>query len=182
MQQVQKIKLSKIEYSPTNPRKTFDDTKLRELAGSMAAIGLINPIKVRPRGNAFELVAGERRVRAAELSEWTEIDAIVEDMDDVQVLEAQLAENSQREDVHPIEEAEVYLALHRDHAYSTEQIQAGYRLYASQCQLCHAVNGDGVAGISLSRQQFRSIANDEDIYLEICSQDHDYYPEYEYGD
>ena len=54
-------------------------------------------------------------------------------------------------------------AAAQDHAYSTEQIQAGYRLYASQCQLCHAVNGDGVAGISLSRQQFRSIANDEDM-------------------
>ena len=51
----------------------------------------------------------------------------------------------------------------QDHAYSAEQIQAGYRLYAAQCQLCHATNGDGVAGISLSRQQFRTVASDEDM-------------------
>jgi putative heme-binding domain-containing protein len=54
-------------------------------------------------------------------------------------------------------------AAQQDHQYSAEQIQAGYRLYAGQCQLCHAVNGDGIAGISLSRQQFRSIASDDDM-------------------
>jgi putative heme-binding domain-containing protein len=51
----------------------------------------------------------------------------------------------------------------QDHSYSAEQIQSGYRLYASQCQLCHAPNGDGVAGISLSRQQFRAVSTDEEI-------------------
>lgn len=54
-------------------------------------------------------------------------------------------------------------AAAQDHQYSAEQIQAGYRLYASQCQLCHGVNGDGVAGTSLSRQQFRAVTTDEDI-------------------
>lgn len=54
-------------------------------------------------------------------------------------------------------------AAAQDHAYSADQIQSGYRLYASQCQLCHAPNGDGVAGISLSRQQFRAVSTDEEI-------------------
>lgn len=118
-----KVPLGKIEYSPTNPRKTFDEVKLRELGESIKAVGLINPPRVRSLGkNGFELIVGERRVRGAQMAGLHEIDVIVEDLTDEQVIEAQIVENAQRVDVHPIEEADAFLQLQRDHGYSIERL------------------------------------------------------------
>jgi ParB/RepB/Spo0J family partition protein len=122
------IPLDSITPSPTNPRKRFDQAKLQELADSIKAKGVLQPILVRPRFDecaqktakraglqvptaGYELVAGERRYRAAKLAGLVEIPANVRELTDVEVLECQVIENSQRQDVLPSEEAAGYQAL-----------------------------------------------------------------------
>jgi ParB/RepB/Spo0J family partition protein len=108
----QYIPLAKLTPSPLNHRKRFDEVKLDELVGSVRAQGVIQPILARPlSGDKFEVVAGERRFRAAKKAGLADIPAVVRDLTDEQVLELQMIENSQREDVHPLEEAEGYDAL-----------------------------------------------------------------------
>jgi ParB/RepB/Spo0J family partition protein len=100
------IPLDLIDASPTNPRKTFDEAKLAELATSMASpVGQIHPALVRPVGERFELVAGERRWRAARLAGLAHLRCEVREIPDDLVREMQLVENAGREDVHPLEEA-----------------------------------------------------------------------------
>ncbi len=101
----QYLAIDTIHESTTNPRRTFDEGKLRELAASIKHHGLIQPITVRPNSEGFELIAGARRYRAALLAELFSIPARIVEIDDAQVLEWQLVENSQRVDVHPYEEA-----------------------------------------------------------------------------
>ena len=100
-----------IHESTTNPRKTFDEAKLLELADSIRHNGLIQPITVRPNNQGFEIVAGARRFRAAQLAELFAVPARIVDIDDAQALEWQLVENSQRVDVHPYEEAQGFQRL-----------------------------------------------------------------------
>lgn len=108
----QEIQLDAIGASPTNPRKLFEEQKLRELAADILANGLLQAVTVRPKGDGrYELVVGERRVRASRLAGLTTIQARVREMTDRQVLEAQISENGQREDVHPLEEADGFLNL-----------------------------------------------------------------------
>lgn len=92
--------------SPTNPRTKFDPEKLAELGASITQKGIKNPLLVRPVGDKFEIVAGERRYRASE--SLPELPCIVEEMGDSDVLELQLIENLQRDDLEPLEEAEAY--------------------------------------------------------------------------
>jgi len=99
------IETSKILITGWNPRKHFDEEKLQELAESIKAIGLIEPILVRPKGSRFELVVGERRLRAARMIKAEKIRAEVREMTDDEVLDAMIAENVCREDLNPIEEA-----------------------------------------------------------------------------
>jgi ParB family chromosome partitioning protein len=94
----QTLPLANIVESTTNPRRTFDAAKLQELAESIRAHGLIQPITVRPTEAGFEIVAGARRFRAAQLAECSEIQAIVRNITDAQALELQLIENAQRQD------------------------------------------------------------------------------------
>jgi ParB family transcriptional regulator, chromosome partitioning protein len=101
----QYLAIDTIHESTTNPRRTFDEGKLRELAASIKHQGLIQPITVRPNSEGFELIAGARRYRAALLAELFSIPARIVEIDDAQALEWQLVENSQRVDVHPYEEA-----------------------------------------------------------------------------
>lgn len=108
--------------SKTNPRKTF--AGIAELAASLREHGVLQPLLVRPKGNAFELVFGERRLRAAKLAELERIPAEVRELTDAKVEELQLVENSQREDIHPIEEADGYQRLQEVHGLSTEDIAA----------------------------------------------------------
>lgn len=116
--ELRRIPLHLLIESKTNPRKSFDQVKLQELADSMMADGLHEPIVARqlanPAGrvaNVFEIVMGARRYRAAQLNKWDAIDAIVRTMTDAEVLRAQLIENLQREGVTPLEEAEGYHQL-----------------------------------------------------------------------
>lgn len=123
------IPVELIRPSATNPRKRFDNASLAELANSIKQSGLGQPILVRPLPDIeddipdrVEIIAGERRFRACKLAGIEMIPAIVRDMSDVEVLEFQLVENLQREDVHPIEEAEGYERLMQQHRYSADQL------------------------------------------------------------
>ena len=107
----QYIAIDTIHESATNPRRTFDESKLSELAESIRTNGLIQPVTVRPNSNGFEIVAGARRFRAAQLAELFSLPARIVDIDDAQALEWQLVENSQRVDVHPYEEAQGFQRL-----------------------------------------------------------------------
>ena len=107
----QYVAIDTIHESNTNPRRTFDETKLQELAASIRQHGLIQPITVRPNSKGFELIAGARRYRAAVLAEQFSIPARIVDISDAQAAEWQIIENALREDVHPYEEAEGYQRL-----------------------------------------------------------------------
>ena len=101
----QYIAIDTITESATNPRRTFDECKLGELAESIRTNGLIQPITVRPNSNGFEIVAGARRFRAAQLAELFSLPARIVDISDSETILWQLVENSRRVDVHPYEEA-----------------------------------------------------------------------------
>lgn len=106
------LPIDRIETSPLNPRKRFDDEDLQRLAESLEADGLLQPIVVTPAGERFVVVAGERRLRAAQLLNWTEIPAIERtDVDDRTLVRLALLENLARSDLDPLEEAEGYRAL-----------------------------------------------------------------------
>jgi ParB family chromosome partitioning protein len=100
-----------IDPSALQPRVHFDDAKLEELAQSIRANGVVQPLLMRPKGDRFELIAGERRWRAAQLAGLTKVPAVLRDVSDDKILELALIENIQREDLNPIEEALAYKKL-----------------------------------------------------------------------
>lgn len=132
------ILLSQISPCPTNPRKDFDDAGLQELAASIRDKGVLQPILVRkrlikvtlPNGmtgsevSGYEIVAGERRFRAAKLAGLLAIPAIIRLLTDLEVLEVQVVENLQREDLSALEEAQGYQALLDTHGYTVEDLAA----------------------------------------------------------
>jgi ParB family transcriptional regulator, chromosome partitioning protein len=105
------IPIDLIEPSPLQPRTVFDEAKLAELARSITANGVVQPVLVRRRGDRFELIAGERRWRAAQIAGLARVPAVVRSVSDDKVLELALIENIQREDLNPIEEARAYKKL-----------------------------------------------------------------------
>ncbi len=105
------VPVSEIYPNPHQPRTGFDPAKLEELAASIKEHGVVQPILVRPFGDRFELVAGERRWRAAQLAGLRTVPAIVRSISDQQSLEIALVENLQREDLNPIEEAKAYRSM-----------------------------------------------------------------------
>jgi len=109
--EVREIEIDLIHPSRQQPRTTFNQAKLDELAQSITASGIIQPLLVRPRGGLFELVAGERRWRAAQIAGLPRIPAIVRDIPDDRLLELALIENIQRQELNPIEEANAYKRL-----------------------------------------------------------------------
>jgi ParB family chromosome partitioning protein len=121
------LPLSLLNESKTNPRRAFDETSLKELADSIRSQGVLSPLLVRPlTENGFEIVAGARRFRAAQMAEQTTVPVRIKLMSDAEVLEAQLVENLIRAEIHPMEEAEGFarlLAL-EEPKYSIEQIAA----------------------------------------------------------
>lgn len=103
-------------------RARFEEAAIAELASSIREHGVLQPIIVRPKGGGYELVAGERRYRAAREAGLEEIPAVVRDLSDEKVLEVQLIENLQREDLHPMEEAEGYAQLMKVHGHPIEDL------------------------------------------------------------
>lgn len=105
------LRVSAIKPHPDQPRRHFDEDALSELAASIAARGVIQPVIVRPLGEGWQLVAGERRWRAAQKAQVHEIPAIIRDLGDRDVMALALIENIQREDLNPVEEARAYHRL-----------------------------------------------------------------------
>jgi ParB family transcriptional regulator, chromosome partitioning protein len=118
------IPIAQIARNPFQPRKEFNAEELGELQESLKASGLLQPITVRRRAgkDGFELIAGERRLRAATKLAWKEIPAIIKEIDDKTLLTLALVENLQRTDLNPIEEGEGYEKLSRDFGLTQQQI------------------------------------------------------------
>ena len=102
------VDLNLIVPGPMQPRTNFDEAALESLAESIKTHGVVQPILVRRRGEGFELIAGERRWRAAKLAGLTRVPVLVKEVADQNLLEIALIENIQREDLNPIEEAQAY--------------------------------------------------------------------------
>jgi len=112
-----------VARSPKNPRRYFDETELQDLAGSIRQHGIVQPVVVRPVGaERFEIIAGERRWRAAQLAGLVQIPVIVRDVDDRTALELAIVENVQRADLNPLEEALGYEQLIAEHGYTQNDL------------------------------------------------------------
>lgn len=117
-----RIPLDRIEPNPYQPRRNFDEVKLDELASSIRQHGVLEPILVRPHGENFEIVMGERRFRASKLAGLTEIPAMVQDLSDEKMMQISLIENLQREDLNVVEEATGYRRLMDEFALTQEEV------------------------------------------------------------
>lgn len=121
------VSLALLNESKTNPRRTFEEAALRELAESIRTQGVLSPLLVRPlTENGFEIVAGARRYRAAQMAEVSTVPVRIVNLTDAQAVEMSIVENLQRKDVHPLEEAQGFRALLglEEPKYSIEQIAA----------------------------------------------------------
>ena len=116
------IKCRLLLPNPFQPRKQFDDTALRELAQSIETYGILQPIIVRKKGKRYEILAGERRFRAAQQAGLTEVPVIIKEFSEAEMMELALLENLQRENLTPIEEAQAYELLMRHLHLTQEQI------------------------------------------------------------
>jgi ParB family chromosome partitioning protein len=133
-----RLPIVQIEQNPHQPRRDFDKDELRALGESIRAHGILQPLVVRPIGNKFQLVAGERRLRAAQAAGMTEVPVRVVDFNDQQVLEAALVENIQRADLNPIEKAQGFSEyLQRFHM---TQEQLAKRLGLDRTTISNLVN------------------------------------------
>ena len=119
---VREIEIGRIRPNPEQPRVQFKEETIDELADSIAERGILQPILLRPHGDGFEIVAGERRWRAAQRARLHTIPAIVREIDDSTAAEIALIENVQREDLNAIEEAEGYRQLIERHGHTQENI------------------------------------------------------------
>jgi ParB family chromosome partitioning protein len=116
------VPIEHITRNPRNPRRMFDEAELQDLSSSIRQHGIVQPVVVRPRGSAFEIIAGERRWRAAQLAGLIEIPVIVRDVDDRTALEIAIVENVQRSDLNPLEEALGYEQLIAEHGYTQNDL------------------------------------------------------------
>ena len=116
------LSISEIVRNPNQPRKTFDEDKLAELADSIKQNGVLQPILVRRTGQKYEIVAGERRYQASKLAGLKEIPAVVREIDDDKVFQLALIENLQRSDLSPIEEAKGYKQLLTSRSLTQEEL------------------------------------------------------------
>ena len=105
------VKLTAVEPNRDQPRKNFDEDALLELAESIKQFGLLQPILVQERDGYYEIIAGERRWRAAKIAGLKEVPVIIKNLTDQEIVEISLIENIQREDLNPIEEAQAYKRL-----------------------------------------------------------------------
>ena len=116
------IAVERVTPSPFQPRRTFDEAKIEELAASIRNQGIIQPLVVRPQGDGFELIAGERRWRAAMRAGLSRVPVVIRDASDQEALQLALVENLQREDLNAIEEAGGYRRLQEEFHWSQEEM------------------------------------------------------------
>ncbi len=118
----QMLPIYKIEPNPEQPRRDFDEEELQALADSITEHGIIQPLTVRELGSGYyQIIAGERRWRAARLAELAEVPAVIIEADDKKAMELALIENLQRQDLNPVEEALGYQSLMQDHGLTQEE-------------------------------------------------------------
>jgi ParB family chromosome partitioning protein len=119
---VEEVEIFKIISNPHQPRKDFNEEKLKELSESIKKNGIIQPILVTKRGGQLEIIAGERRWKAAKLAGLAKVPVIIREADEQQKLELAIIENIQRHDLNPIEEANSYLKLSKEFGLSQEEV------------------------------------------------------------
>lgn len=134
---ISEIEIRLIERNPRQPRKQFDPARLDELAASIREHGVVQPIVLRPKDRKFEIVAGERRWRAAQMAGLQRIPALVKDFSEADAMEIALIENLQREDLNPLEEAEAYRILMEEFRLTQEEL--GRRLGRSRPQISNTL-------------------------------------------
>lgn len=123
LEQLRELPVSSIAPNPNQPRRRFDEQALNDLAGSLGERGVLQPVLVRPKPDGtYELVAGERRWRAAQLAGLKQIPALVREREDAEALEAALIENMAREDLNPVEEARACAALVEELGLTREEV------------------------------------------------------------
>lgn len=122
--QVMELEISMVVPQANQPRKIFTEESLQELAGSIKEHGVLQPVLVRPINEQYEIIAGERRWRAAEMAGLKIIPVIVKEMQDIEAAEISLVENLQREDLSPVEEANAYKYLIEQFNYTQELVAA----------------------------------------------------------
>lgn len=177
-EEVIRIPLSDIRPNPYQPRKTFDDNTIRELAESIKQQGVIQPIIVRKVLRGFEIVAGERRFRASQLCGNDVIPAVVRELSDAQVMEMALIENLQREDLNAIETAQAYEALINKFKLTQEELSL--KVGKSRSHIANFVRllslpetiKDNVSRGTLSMGHARAIVGvkEEKLQLELAQQ------------
>ena len=118
----QKIKINLIEPNKSQPRKQFDEEALQELSDSIKKYGVLEPLIVTKKGDYYEIIAGERRWRAARMAGIKEVPVVIRDYTDKEIMEISLIENIQREDLNPIEEAEAYESLISEYNLKQEEV------------------------------------------------------------
>ena len=117
------IRIDELEPNRAQPRKSFDDESIAELADSISRHGVLQPLLVRPLiGGGYQIVAGERRWRAARMAGVKEVPAVVRDLSESEVMQLALIENLQREDLNPLEEAGGYQALIEEYGFTQEDV------------------------------------------------------------
>ncbi|OLP60398.1 chromosome partitioning protein ParB [Xaviernesmea oryzae] len=118
-----KVPIEFVSRNPRNPRRTFDEQELQDLASSVRQHGIVQPVVVRTLdGERYEIIAGERRWRAAQLAGLTDVPVIIRDVDDRTALEIAIVENVQRSDLNPVEEALGYEQLMAEHGYTQNDL------------------------------------------------------------
>lgn len=121
-EKVSSVSIDRIRRNPFQPRENFGQKKLDELIASIREKGVLQPILVRSKEGDYELIAGERRLRAAKALGMSEIPVIIRDVSDVDLLEVSLIENIQREELNPIEEAKAYQRLMNDFGFTQDEV------------------------------------------------------------
>ncbi len=119
---IEEVQIGKIKISKNQPRKQFDINSIHELAKSIKENGLVQPIVLRKNNDGYELVAGERRLRAVQSLNWDSIEAIIQNYDEETSARVSIIENIQRENLSPIEEAQAYEKLLNEHNYTQTQL------------------------------------------------------------
>ncbi len=119
---ISELDIDRIQRGKYQPRQTFDNQSLQELADSIRSQGIVQPIVVRPEGNHFELVAGERRWRAAQLAGLQKVPAVIRELDAKSAAAIALIENIQREDLNPLEEAQAFFRLIEEFDLTHQQV------------------------------------------------------------
>ena len=126
----QMVKVTQIEPNREQPRKNFEEESLNELAESIRQFGILQPLLVKKKGERYEIIAGERRWRAAKLAGVKEVPVVVRNYTDQEIMEIALIENIQRENLNPIEEAQAYMRLIQE--FHLKQEELGQRVAKSR--------------------------------------------------